>query len=364
MPTASITAATASNCGFARDGGVQVDDVETAGPRRLPAPPGLGGIAAVDRLLLELPLAQAHHAPAAEVDRRDDDHCRASAIAAPLRFAARKATQFSIILRPTPWLFSGWNCTPSTLPRPTMAGKLAVVVRRGDHHVLGGVAVVGVDEVDVGAVLDSVEERVGTVTPQPVPAHVGNRQRSVDSPHAARKEAEAPVEAVLLALLEEDLHADADAQERLPGRGGLLEHPHEAAAPDLVHRRAEGAVPGQDEGVGGAQHRRVSAQHGLGPRVAKSLGHAPEVADPVVDDGDHSLPLVLGTPFTRGSRATAMREGPRAGLEQRLGDVVRVAAPDRFEVDVEPPVVGEGPEEVLEELRGHGPDLLALKGTS
>src|SRR5262249_6297575 len=42
------------------------------------------------------------------------------------------------------------------------------------------------------------------------------------------------------------------------------------------------------------------------PDVAERLQHAAQVADPVVDDGDHSLPLVLGTPATRGSSATAI----------------------------------------------------------
>src|SRR5438034_9439187 len=42
-------------------------------------------------------------------------------------------------------------------------------------------------------------------------------------------------------------------------------------------------------------------------------------------------------------------EGAGGGLEQRLRDVVRVAAPDRLQVDVQPAVVGQGPEEVLEQ---------------
>jgi len=55
-----------------------------------------------------------------------------------------------------PWLFSGWNCRPSTLPRPTIAGTRAVV-GGGDHDVALRVAVVGVDEVDVRSVRDALE---------------------------------------------------------------------------------------------------------------------------------------------------------------------------------------------------------------
>ena len=43
-------------------------------------------------------------------------------------------------------------------------------------------------------------------------------QRVVEPAHAAGKQAEPLVAAVLLALLEQDLHADADAEQRRPGR--------------------------------------------------------------------------------------------------------------------------------------------------
>jgi len=47
-----------------------------------------------------------------------DDHAGLAACE-----SANARTKFSIRRRPTAWLFSGWNCTPRTLPRPTMAGK-------------------------------------------------------------------------------------------------------------------------------------------------------------------------------------------------------------------------------------------------
>ena len=67
---------------------------------------------------------------------------------------------------------------------------------------------------------------------------------------------------------------------------------------------------------------------------------------------------MLGTPTTRGSSATAADEGARGRLEERLRDVVGVAAADEVEVQVEAAVVHEGPEEVLEELGRQVADAL------
>ena len=82
----------------------------------------------------------------------------------------------------------------------------------------------------------------------------------------------------------------------------------EAAPLDLVHRGAEGAVPGQHERVRPPQLRGVAAEHRLGaPRGGTPSSRCP---------GSRSrsrrraivtaMPFVLGTPVTRGSRATAM----------------------------------------------------------
>src|SRR5262249_46531841 len=94
---------------------VEIDEGDPPGAVALEAARDLRGIEAVHRLLLRAPLVQAHHAALAQVDRGNDDH-------AALR-EATPATKFATSRRPTAWLFSGWNCNPSTLPRPTIAAK-------------------------------------------------------------------------------------------------------------------------------------------------------------------------------------------------------------------------------------------------
>ena len=95
---------------------VEVDDVQALGALPLPAPRDVGRRVAVHGLVLRAALPQAHHATLADVDRRDDDH-------AALRAASTIFTKPSTMSSPTSWLFSGWNCTPTTLPRPTTAAK-------------------------------------------------------------------------------------------------------------------------------------------------------------------------------------------------------------------------------------------------
>ncbi len=184
--------------------------------------------------------------------------------------------------------------------------EIAAVVGGRDHHVVRSVAEIGVHEIDVAPVLEAVEQRVRPPSLQPIPSHVRHRQVAVETAHATGEQAQALMAAVLFALLEQHLHADADAQERrAPGRG-LAQHGHEVALPDLVHGRAEGAVAGQDQRLRLAQLLGISGEQGGRARVPKALGDAAQVAEAVVDDRDHSEPLVLGTPFTRGSLATAM----------------------------------------------------------
>ncbi len=255
--------------------------MDPLGPVRLEAPRHLGRVDPVEGLLAGAALHQAHDAPLPDVDRRDDDH-------AALRDASTTRTKLSTMRSPTSWLFSGWNWTPSTLPRPTIAGKSSAVVGGRDHHVGGSVAVVGVDEVDVRAVGDAVEDRVRAPGLQPVPAHVRHRELPLEAPDAAGQEAEAGVASVLLALLEEELHADADAEEGLSLLDRLAQDRHEAPPFDLGHGGRERPVAGQHERVGAAQGLRVPGEQDLRPRAAEALRHAPEVPDAVVGDRDHA----------------------------------------------------------------------------
>ena len=67
---------------------------------------GLERVVVVDGLLGEVALPQPHGLAAADVDGGQEDH------------AARR-TKFRSSASPSGPDFSGWNCTPKTLPRPT-----------------------------------------------------------------------------------------------------------------------------------------------------------------------------------------------------------------------------------------------------
>src|SRR6185295_18045713 len=161
--------------------------------------------------------------------------------------------------------------------------------------------------VDVLAVADAVQHRMGLGGMKLVPAHVRDRHVHLQAAHAPGQEAETAMDPVLLALLEQQLHADADTEQRPSLIHRLAQHGHEAAALDLLHGGGKGAVTGQHEHVRAPQLGDVAAEHGGRAQVAERLHHAAEVPDPVIDDRDrHKEPFVLGTSFTRGSSATAI----------------------------------------------------------
>ena len=123
-----------------------------------------------------------------------------------------------------------------------------------------------------------------------VPAHVRDLQagprREPDDP--AAEQAEALVQAVLLARVEEELEPEADAQAGLARGDGLLEGVAQPGPAQLGDGVGEGPDAGQDHLRGRADAVRVAADLG---RVADGLDRlldAPEVAHPVVDDDDHA----------------------------------------------------------------------------
>ena len=105
---------------------------------------------------------------------------------------------------------------------------------------------------------NAVEERVRPREHEAVPAHVGHGKRALEAAHPAGQQPEPLMASVLIALLEEHLHADADAEKgRAPPRG-RAQRDVETSAADLGHGGAEGAVAGKDERVGSCQHGGIA----------------------------------------------------------------------------------------------------------
>ena len=100
------TAAPLTLC--AREGAVEIDDMQPLEALLLEGPRLRGGVVVVDGRLLHVAELQADALAVLEVDggkRITGFHLRKLAMRA----------------RPSAWLFSGWNCVPAILSRPTIA---------------------------------------------------------------------------------------------------------------------------------------------------------------------------------------------------------------------------------------------------
>lgn len=194
------------------------------------------------------------------------------------------------------------------------------------HHLarVTGLDVIAVHEVEARLVGNLVPQRVLHRLAHLVPAHVrhlqvlaGFVQVLAEEAHLAGEQTDAVDPVVLLAALQQCLHADADAEERAV-LADLADQGVEAQAADLGHAVADRANPGEHHPVGLADHRRVAAnQHPAGTDVLKGLGHRVQVAHAVVDHGyrlHHRHPLVDGIcPAIRSSSSMAMRSArPKA----------------------------------------------------
>src|SRR5207302_2904277 len=173
-----------------------------------------------------------------------------------------------------------------------------------------------VHEVKIGRVLDAVPERRPVDLAQPAPAD--HRQALAVSHQLDRplEQTESLMVAVLGRLVEEQLIAEADAEQRLAAPGQVDDLPAQVALLQPRQGRREGPDTGQDETVGSAQVLLVRRDLRLGARVQQRALDRAQVANAVVDDGDHpSTPLDEGTPR------------PRTDIESRS------ASPNALKVD-------------------------------
>ena len=149
-----------------------------------------------------------------------------------------------------------------------------------------------------------------------VPAHVGDlgaRVAGAEAPHAAREETQQADAAILLGRLEEDLGAEADAEEGGAGGDGLADGAVESRDPQGPHGAAGGADAGEEHPLGGAEARGVGGDlANRAERLERELD-AGEVAGLVVDDGDHGTARVRGCKRKAGARrapASCLAGGP------------------------------------------------------
>src|SRR5690606_28492200 len=133
-----------------------------------------------------------------------------------------------------------------------------------------------------------------------------------DLTHAARQQAEA-WRVVLFGVLEQQLHAHADAQQ------GLLQaaqHVDQAECVQASHDRRRSRDPGQDHAVGGLDGVDVGTEYWIDAQPLQRAAHRADVGAARIDqDQAHqSTPLVLGS--SAPSRRTAMRRARAKALKQ------------------------------------------------
>src|SRR5690606_10187930 len=238
--------------------------------------------------------------------------------------------------------------------RARVPGLLGVELRRGQRAVLDGgdepAAVLGPrdegpadgrvrgqvlarGERPGGVGVDEVEALV-LVAPEPpgalgavhgVPAHVRHDVGLEPVDESGPLPEPVGERAVLVALLEHDLHADADAEHGPPAG--------EAAAHDLVaahaaqpgHDGRERPHAGHDEAVRVLRAGAVGGQLDVGPHALQRANGGADVAEPVVEDDDGRPPRA------RGRRRGLLAHAPPF-LARRAADVSRRIAFQR-EID-------------------------------
>src|SRR5581483_3400878 len=167
-------------------------------------------------------------------------------------------------------------------------------------------------EVDVRLVAQAFELAHALPDAERVPAHVRDLDAFRAEPDDLTRQHAQPRDGPELArLLEQDLHADTDAQEGPPRAGRAHDGVAQAGGIEVRHAGAERADAGKDDRVraldvgGGGRHANLDVAPGVRRRALEALGGAPQVPDAVVDDRDHRAPFVDSTPVTRGSSDVA-----------------------------------------------------------
>ena len=155
-------------------------------------------------------------------------------------------------------------------------------------------------EVDVRAV-ETVEDARRPGERELVPAHVRHGRR-VELANTAGEQTQAL--APLVALLEEDLEPDADAEHRPAGIDAVAQHsPRAAPAP----RRRAPAWPTPATTASGARGdlRRIRRDDRLRARAGQRRADAAQIAGAVVGEHDlHASPFVDWTPPDAGAHAS------------------------------------------------------------
>jgi hypothetical protein len=152
------------------------------------------------------------------------------------------------------------------------------------------------DEVGEAAWRHVGKQWITAVVPKLVPADLRHLQALAGSihlavgetHHSARQHTQAGICAHLLALLKEQLHADADPQHRLACRDRIQHQGLQPAASQAQGARPERTHPGNNHPACTLNDGRIARQPDVGAGATKRFLHAVKVTNSVVDDRNHA----------------------------------------------------------------------------
>ena len=156
------------------------------------------------------------------------------------------------------------------------------------------------------AFLDILEQRAVFLREmQRVPADVRDLQSRGDDVRdgnaVAGNEAEALVQAEFVGHVEQQLHAEADAHQRLAFLRLFDDHLIQSVRAQFGDGVLERAHAGQDDAVRRADLPRVTGDLRLDSAAFQRTLQRKQIAYAVIDDRDHNVPLSIKRPSWKGS---------------------------------------------------------------
>src|SRR5205809_241929 len=197
--------------------------------------------------------------------------------------------------------------TPVRLPQATL-GLSRARGRRYDR-------VIGVDEVEMGARRDALEEAQLPRVLDAVPTHMRNLPARREPPYHPRDHVEAASLAELLARRKQELVAEADAEKRPAPVQRPPEGREEAEVLEVRHGVVERSVAWEHDGVRLVHGAWILGHDRRDADAAERLFDRPEVAPAVIDNGDHRL---ASPAAAAAARTATITDSPRLRLRLRL----------------------------------------------
>ena len=158
-----------------------------------------------------------------------------------------------------------------------------------------------VHEVHTVALREIAEERAVIHEVQRIPAHVRDvemrRDHTLDRTHLTRNQPEAFMLPILEGAVEQQLHAEADPEKRLPRRRLRLHEIEEPAVAQLLHGVTERTDPRQDHMIRLPDDLLIRRHHHLLADRSERALQREEISHAIFDDCNHSRPFNLIFPI-------------------------------------------------------------------